>query len=94
MLIVGTVNYWLLLPSACMMLLFYLIRRVYVNTGRSIKRLEALSKIFRNTLGHLFRKISNEKKMEYFRSKSSLFAYECDTAGLIYSAGVRRTKNT
>lgn len=38
------VNPWLLIPAAVMTILFYLIRLVYVNTGRSFKRIEALSK--------------------------------------------------
>lgn len=43
MCIVGMINYWLLLPTAVMTFLFYLIRMIYVNAGRSIKRIEALS---------------------------------------------------
>uniref|UniRef100_A0A1B0DIE5 Uncharacterized protein n=1 Tax=Phlebotomus papatasi TaxID=29031 RepID=A0A1B0DIE5_PHLPP len=42
--LVAIVNYWLLLPTFIMSLLFYLLRFVYVNTARSIKRVEALSK--------------------------------------------------
>lgn len=49
MCIVAIINYWLLVPTAIMTILFYLIRSVYVNTGRSVKRIEALSK-FRDCL--------------------------------------------
>ncbi|XP_055303229.1 ATP-binding cassette sub-family C member 4-like [Sitodiplosis mosellana] len=38
------VNPWLLVPAVIMTLLFYLMRLVYVNTGRSFKRIEALSR--------------------------------------------------
>lgn len=38
------VNPWLLIPAAVMTFLFYLMRMVYVNTGRGIKRIEALSR--------------------------------------------------
>lgn len=44
MVIVGIVNYWLLIPTAIMSILFYIIRNVYVNSGRSLKRIEAMSK--------------------------------------------------
>lgn len=44
MVIIGTVNFWLLIPTAIMCILFYVMRYLYVNTGRSLKRIEALSK--------------------------------------------------
>lgn len=43
MIIVAIVNYWLLIPTAVMSILFYLIRNIYVSSGRSLKRIEALS---------------------------------------------------
>lgn len=43
------VNVWLLIPAGIMTVLFYLMRVVYVNTGRSFKRIEALSE-FTNML--------------------------------------------
>lgn len=42
--LVSTVNLWLLLPTFVMSLLFYGLRHIYVNTARAIKRVEALSK--------------------------------------------------
>lgn len=42
--ITATVNPWLLIPAVIMTLLFYLMRVIYVNTGRSFKRIEALSR--------------------------------------------------
>ncbi|XP_039444244.1 probable multidrug resistance-associated protein lethal(2)03659 [Culex pipiens pallens] len=39
--LVAVVNYWLLLPTAVMGVLFYGLRHVYTNTARSIKRVEA-----------------------------------------------------
>ncbi|XP_055678761.1 probable multidrug resistance-associated protein lethal(2)03659 isoform X2 [Lutzomyia longipalpis] len=42
--LVAIVNYWLLLPTFVMSLLFYLLRHIYVNTARSIKRVEALTR--------------------------------------------------
>ncbi|KAG4077640.1 hypothetical protein HA402_009031 [Bradysia odoriphaga] len=38
------VDPWLLLPAAMMTILFYMMRVVYVNTGRSFKRIEAKSR--------------------------------------------------
>lgn len=49
MVINAYVNVWLLIPAGIMTVLFYLMRLVYVNTGRSFKRIEALSK-FTNLL--------------------------------------------
>lgn len=42
--IVVTVNYWLLIPTIVMSFLFYLIRKCYINTARSVKRIESVSK--------------------------------------------------
>ncbi|XP_055326164.1 probable multidrug resistance-associated protein lethal(2)03659 [Sitodiplosis mosellana] len=40
----GIVNPWLMFPAVVMTVLFYLIRSVYMDTGRSIKRIEAMSR--------------------------------------------------
>ncbi|XP_055536617.1 probable multidrug resistance-associated protein lethal(2)03659 isoform X2 [Wyeomyia smithii] len=42
--LVAIVNYWLLLPTAIMGVMFYGLRHVYTNTARSIKRVEALTR--------------------------------------------------
>lgn len=42
--LVTIVNYWLLIPTFVMSLIFYGLRYVYVNTARSVKRLEALTR--------------------------------------------------
>jgi len=42
--VVAVVNVWLLIPTALMLVLFYLLRVYYVTTSRSIKRLEGISK--------------------------------------------------
>ncbi|XP_065085907.1 ATP-binding cassette sub-family C member 4-like [Ochlerotatus camptorhynchus] len=42
--LVAIVNYWLLLPTAVMGVLFYGLRHIYTNTARSIKRVEALTR--------------------------------------------------
>lgn len=42
--IVVTVNYWLLFPTIVMSFLFYVIRKCYINTARSVKRIESVSK--------------------------------------------------
>lgn len=39
------VDPWLLIPSATLMILFYGLRIIYVKTSRSVKRLEAISKL-------------------------------------------------
>lgn len=38
------VNPWLLIPSTAMTFVFYLLRIVYMNVGRRVKRIEATSK--------------------------------------------------
>jgi ATP-binding cassette subfamily C (CFTR/MRP) protein 4 len=43
-LVVGVVNFWLLIPTAVMFAFFYMLRVYYVSTSRSIKRLEGVSK--------------------------------------------------
>lgn len=43
MCLVGVINYWLLIPTGIMTILFYIIQSVYVHTARSLKRIEALS---------------------------------------------------
>lgn len=42
--IVIVVNYWLLIPTIVMCCLFYFIRKCYINTARSVKRIESISK--------------------------------------------------
>lgn len=42
MVIVAGINAWLLIPNIVMIILFCFIRVIYVNSGRSIKRIEAL----------------------------------------------------
>lgn len=41
--IVAIVNFWLLIPTVCMLTLFYVLRNFYMNAGRSVKRIEAQS---------------------------------------------------
>lgn len=40
----GFVNPWLLIPALIMTALYYCLRRIYIGTGRCLKRNEALSK--------------------------------------------------
>ncbi|XP_050086989.1 ATP-binding cassette sub-family C member 4-like isoform X2 [Anopheles aquasalis] len=42
--LVAVVNYWLLLPTLVMGIIFYYLRHVYTNTARSIKRVEAATR--------------------------------------------------
>ena len=42
--VVAAVNPWTLLPTAVIIVLFVLLRMVYMRTGRDIKRLEGISK--------------------------------------------------
>lgn len=42
--VIGVVNPLLLIPTGIVGLVFYAIRIVYLNTGRAVKRLEAVSK--------------------------------------------------
>lgn len=41
--VVAIVNYWLLIPTFVIGVIFYLLRNFYLETGRSIKRLEGVS---------------------------------------------------
>lgn len=41
--IVVVVNYWLLIPTIVMCVLFYFIRKCYISTARSVKRIESVS---------------------------------------------------
>lgn len=45
MVIVTVINFWLMIPTLLMIILFYLLRTYYVRAGRSLKRIEALSKL-------------------------------------------------
>lgn len=42
--VVSTVNYWMIIPTIVMCVLFIYIRKFYMNTCRTIKRLEGVSK--------------------------------------------------
>lgn len=41
----ASVNPWLLIPVVIMTVLFYYVRRTYINVGRSLRRIEALSEL-------------------------------------------------
>ncbi|XP_055381149.1 probable multidrug resistance-associated protein lethal(2)03659 [Condylostylus longicornis] len=41
---VSVANYWLLIPAILMGFLFYFLRCIYINTSRSIKRIESMSR--------------------------------------------------
>jgi hypothetical protein len=43
--VVAVVNYWMLIPTVVMLVLFFLLRIYYIPTSRSIKRLEGISKL-------------------------------------------------
>lgn len=45
MIVVAIVNYWLLIPTIFVGIIFYFIRNYYLSTSRSIKRLEGVSKL-------------------------------------------------
>ncbi|XP_063239626.1 probable multidrug resistance-associated protein lethal(2)03659 [Bacillus rossius redtenbacheri] len=42
--LVAWVNYWILVPTALIVVVFYLLRIVYVRTSRSVKRLEGITR--------------------------------------------------
>lgn len=42
--IVSVINYWMLVPAIAMSIILFYIRKAYVKPGRSLKRLEAISK--------------------------------------------------
>jgi ATP-binding cassette subfamily C (CFTR/MRP) protein 4 len=42
--IVGIVNYWLVIPTIIISILFFLMRVVYITTSRSVKRLEGITR--------------------------------------------------
>lgn len=45
--VVGTLIPWILVPSAAMFLLFYFMRKVFLETSRDVKRVESISKLVR-----------------------------------------------
>nr|CAD7259451.1 unnamed protein product [Timema shepardi] len=42
--LVAFVNYWILLPTGIILVLFYVLRSVYITTSRSVKRLEGITR--------------------------------------------------
>jgi ATP-binding cassette subfamily C (CFTR/MRP) protein 4 len=43
--VIAVVNYWMVIPTVVMLILFYMLRIYYIATSRSIKRLEGISKL-------------------------------------------------
>lgn len=46
---VVTVNYWMVIPLVILAFLFYFIRLLYLRTAQNVKRLEGVGKWFRRT---------------------------------------------
>jgi ATP-binding cassette subfamily C (CFTR/MRP) protein 4 len=43
--VVALVNYWMLIPTVVMLVLFFMLRVYYIATSHSIKRLEGIRKL-------------------------------------------------
>lgn len=55
--IVVSTNYWLIFPTLVMCTIFYVLRFIFLNTARNVKRVEAISKLFEKAFIEHFRKI-------------------------------------
>lgn len=53
--IVGSVSFWLLIPTSILIIILYYMRVVYITTSRAVKRLEGISKFHFITLSIAFR---------------------------------------
>lgn len=51
--VICSVNVWFLIPVAVMILIFYFLRRFYLKTSRSVKRLEGIGNVLK-TKSHSF----------------------------------------
>lgn len=87
--IVVVVNFWLLIPTLVMSLLFYLIRYGFINTSRSVKRVESISKFDEN-----FNNLIILLTFDNFSAKSNLFTYKCNFARLVNDSSFQRLRHS
>lgn len=71
--VVAIVNPWLMIPTAAIAVIFYLLRVFYLITSRSIKRLEGVSKYC--IVIKIYVKANTE--LLCFSKKSSFFSFKC-----------------
>lgn len=69
------VNPWLLIPVSMMTILFYILRVIYINTGRGFKRIEALCMLF----SRMIRSVRSKWRI-FCRSKSDIHPCERESS--------------
>jgi ATP-binding cassette, subfamily C (CFTR/MRP), member 4 len=52
LIVVCLVNWWLLFPTAVLLMLLMLLRKLFLNTSRELKRVEAIGESFLLPLSH------------------------------------------
>uniref|UniRef100_A0A1B0EXV1 Uncharacterized protein n=1 Tax=Phlebotomus papatasi TaxID=29031 RepID=A0A1B0EXV1_PHLPP len=93
MVLVGVVNFWMIIPTVVMSILLYTIRRIYISTGRSIKRLESMTRspIFSHVNATLqgLSTIRALKAQSYLQSEFYLHQNVNSSAWYMYLAATR-----
>lgn len=81
--VIAVVNYYFIIPTVIVGIIFYFLRGYYLSASRNIKRIEAISKLFISEIRNWFRinlitiNISVFHYIHTISSFTNLFASEC-----------------
>lgn len=69
-------NYWLIFPVILLSAVMFLMRKIYMATSQSVKRMEAVCKY--QIASIIYVGIDKNNTSEFFRQKSRIYAFERD----------------
>lgn len=77
--VIAIVNYYFIIPTLIVGIIFYYLRVYYLSSSRNIKRIEATSKLMQF---HNYSTQSNERTVSNYSPVTDLFAFKCITEWL------------
>ncbi|XP_051154775.1 ATP-binding cassette sub-family C member 4-like [Leptopilina boulardi] len=78
-----SINYWLIIPTVCIAIIFYFLKAIYIKTSRSVKRLEGITRS--PVFSHLSATLNGLTTIRAFRAQQ-LLTKEFDNHQDVHSA--------